>query len=110
MSIRKRIPAIAISIIAVISVIMGGVFCSADEVDYGTYEDGIYKEGKQYWFQTYPAYTKGDGLANGDFQQGLKFWAQNFGKNAPISLPLTKKGTTPISPSTAVSLPLTGTA
>lgn len=92
MSIKKRIPAIAISIIAVISVLMGGVFCSADEVDYGTYEDGIYKEGKQYWFQTYPAYTKGDGLANGDFQQGLKFWAQNFGKKCSDIVTLNKEG------------------
>ena len=92
MSIKKRILAISISLIAVIGVLLGGVFCSADEVDYGTYEDGIYKEGKQYWYQTYPAYTKGDGIANGDFQQGLKFWVQNFGKKCSDIVTLNKEG------------------
>lgn len=59
---------------------MGGVFCSADEVDFGTPEHGLYQIGKRWWVARYPAYKGGDGMPNGDFQQGYKYWAQNHGK------------------------------
>ena len=79
MSISKRIVAMLFAIIAAASVMMGGVFCSADDV-FGTPEEGIYKIGKKYWIQSYTAYKGGDGLPNGDFEQGYKYWAQNFGQ------------------------------
>lgn len=79
MSIRKRIVAMLFAIIAAASVMMGGVFCSADD-PFGTVEEGIYQIGKRYWIQRHPAYKGGDGLPNGDFEQGYKYWAQNFGQ------------------------------
>ena len=79
MSLKKRIIAVLVSIIAAISVIMGGVFCSAD-ADFGTSEDGMYQIGQKYWIQQHDPYMGGEGFANGNFEQGFKYWANNWGK------------------------------
>lgn len=89
---RKRLLAVILSLIAVVSVIAGGVFCSADEADWGTFEDGMYHIGKHYWIQTNPPYLGGEGLANGDFQQGYKYWAHNFGKKPSDVTQIKKEG------------------
>lgn len=92
MKIKKRIIAAVISVIAAISIMMGGVFCSADDVDFGTFEDGIYDLSKKYWYHRHAAYKGGDGLPNGDFQQGYKYWIQNFGMKCSDVTTLKKEG------------------
>lgn len=79
MSISKRIIATILAVIAAASVMMGGVFCSADD-PFGTVEDGIYQIGKGYWIHRHAAYKGGDGVANGGFQDGYRYWAHNHGK------------------------------
>lgn len=74
-----------VSLILAVIVCLGITFCggiSAFADDYGTYEDGILANQNM---ANYKPLKDGKGFPNGDFEQGLKYWGTQRGKELPSS-------------------------
>ena len=79
MTVMKKILSVALCILACVSIaVCGSISALAD--DYGTFEDGIYAGQNM---ANYKPLKDGTGFPNGDFEQGLRYWGVQRGKDYP---------------------------